>query len=120
MTNSSNDTRSIAFDMGYINRSKDCFELKENLNKCKLARKFHEISYEYKERSQDTEGIMKVRLFSGQGDWGWFDTKKSRNKGVLCQTCCNEFDTPVWHAKPDCPSQGQWQFVNLNFNIGSI
>ena len=103
MTNNSNDARSLAFDMGKINRSSTAFTEKDEREAAGEVRQWNQVSYEYKGRNKTTEGIIKYRMVSGEGDWTFMDLLK-RPKGTppLCQVCCQEEDAVMRHTKHQC------------------
>ena len=80
MTNASNDSRSLAFDMGKINRSAAAYTKKNEREPAGEIRQWNQVSYEYKNRCEATEGIVKFRMVSGQSAWTFMDLVKRKKK----------------------------------------
>jgi hypothetical protein len=61
MVNSSNDSRSVAYCFDQICRNKGILPTSDKINNHRYLRKWCEVSYEYTNRSKETEGIVKFR-----------------------------------------------------------
>ena len=118
MTNESNDARSVAFDMRKINRSVTAYTTKDarvsSGGSVGDVKKWNQVSYEYKNRSEKTEGVVKYRIVSGDSSPWIFTDLLRRGAGVfpLCQICCQTEDAVVRHTKKVCP------VVQLNPSAG--
>lgn len=112
MTNTNADLRSRAYHFAKINRNEDIFP--STLLAPPFLRKWNEVSFEYDGRCEDTEGILKYRLVSGEGVWKFADlnSKARDDMNTLCDTCSTAAQRPEFHAARDC-SRPDPRFHNL-------